>query len=368
MQSFPPATGLPLLGHSDPELLLDALDDGVVLLEDGHVIGANRAFRSLIGIGLERLIGVPFEAMLCDADGRPVRGLASGETLRIRDADGALVPISLRRVSDCVWLVVDRARERRLEREVWRLTDQIRRMGGEAPPLSFPHEELFGMIEHEIRTATTVIQGYTRMLLEERVGPVNSTQQSFLAETRRATDRISSLLDNLLEIASLEGEDGLRIVRKRVALHDIVQQAVEGVGPLLDAASLRIELSLEADGHWLRADPCRLEQVVINLLSNAAKFSPAGSVLRVATRTHPHFDGTAVSLWVEDEGPGICEEEAERIFRPFVQGSAAADAGGEGVGLGLAICRKIVEAHGGSIEAVPSRSGGRFRVILVAEE
>jgi signal transduction histidine kinase len=352
----------------DLSLLMDALDDGVVLLEDGHVIGTNGAFRRLVGVGLERLLGVPFEAMLCDADGRPVHDLAPGDTLRIRDADGALVPISLRRVSDRVWLVVDRARERRLEREVWRLTEQVRRMGGDSPPLSFPNEELFGMIEHEIRTATTVIQGYTRMLLEERVGPVNSTQQSFLTEMRRATDRISSLLDNLLEIASIEGEDGLRMTRKRVGLHEIVQQSLEGARPLLDDRSLRVEVALDAEPDTLRADPERLEQVVMNLLSNAAKFAPAGSRVRVATRLHPHFDGAALSLWVEDEGPGVREEEADRIFRPFVQGSAAADFGGEGVGLGLAICRRIVEAHGGAIEAIACSRGGCFHVTLVAEE
>jgi two-component system sensor histidine kinase KdpD len=207
-----------------------------------------------------------------------------------------------------------------------------------------------------------VIRGYTRMLLDERVGPVNSAQQRFLVEARRGTERITALLDNLLELASLECHGALRVVRRPERLHAILETALEQARPLLAERSMRSEARFAAPEDAVLADAARVQQVIVNLLANAAKFGPEGSLVRVETATDPESRALVVS--VVDEGPGVSAEEADRIFQPFVQGAAAAAAGGAGVGLGLAICRRIVEAHGGSIEAVAGRRGGVFRVWL----
>lgn len=348
-------------GGGEFEDLIRRLEDGVLIVEEGHVVGTNPALGRLVGLPAESLFGQRVSELLTTVEGRPVHDPSDGDAFRLRDSRGDLVPVSIRRVSERLCLVLDRARERRLEREVWRLSEELRRLGRELPHEVPAQEEVLGMIEHEIRTATTVIRGYTRMLMDERVGAVNPTQRRFLAETRRATERIAALLDNLLELASLERSEGPPVRLRPTRLHAIVAAAAEETRPLFADREQRLESALEAVPDTVSADPSRLQQVLVNLLSNAVKFAPRGSAVHLETRLE---DGGRVVVEVRDDGPGVAAGEVEQVFAPFVQGSAARTAeSGEGVGLGLAICRRIVEAHGGEIEAVPA-AGGVFRLRL----
>jgi two-component system sensor histidine kinase KdpD len=104
--------------------------------------------------------------------------------------------------------------------------------------------------------------------------------------------------------------------------------------------------------------------VLLNLLSNAAKFAPEASLISVESRTVDSASGPAIEISVRDEGPGVSETEAEAIFAPFVRGEAASSARIDGVGLGLAICRRILEAHGGAICVLPDEPGGVFRMTI----
>ncbi len=341
--------------------LLEQLEEGVARVSGPRIAAANAALGRMAGRDAAALCGLALGDLFASAEGRPAEALAAGDAWRLRNARGELVPVSLRRVRDDVFLVIDRSRERRLEREIWRLSGELRRAGRPEP--GFPsHEEVLGMIEHEIRTATTVIRGYMRMLLDERTGPINAEQRGYLVESRRGTERISSLLDNLLELASLECQPGLRMVRRPVRLNEIVQGAAAQARPLLAERGLELEARLCAEPDALSADPARLSQVVLNLLANAAKFAPEGSMVQVETAVVAGED--ALEVCVVDAGPGVDADEASRIFRPFVRGRAAAATGAAGVGLGLSICQRIVEAHGGSIEAVAGAGRGFFRVRL----
>jgi signal transduction histidine kinase len=354
----------PALGPVSLETLLDALEHGVLVVEKGFISAANNALARIARVSKADLMGLRLSELLADPDGRPLADPRAPEAVRIRDARGDLVPVSLRAVTDALHLVIDRSRESRLEREIWRLTQELEGSGRDPGVGDVPRDEFFGMIEHEIRTATTVIRGYSRMLLDERVGKLTESQSGFLREVRRASERISSLLDNLLEMASLECPAGLRVSRRPVALHAIVRAAVDGARPLLEDRGMRVELDLRAEPDSAYADAARLEQVLLNLLSNAAKFAPAESAVRVETRVVERGSGATIEISVRDEGSGVCDQEAEEIFAPFVRGRAASSACGGGVGLGLALCRRILQAHGGSVEALPDEPGGVFRVML----
>jgi signal transduction histidine kinase len=359
-----PPGGQPAFTSGDPvdfDRLVTELEEGVLQLEEGYIVGANPALARLIGVPPRHLLGRRVAECFASTDGRPVHALVPGDATRVRDSRGELLPVSVRAAGPGCFLVIDRSRERRLEREVWRLAEELRRLGHVEH--GFPsQEEVLGMIEHEIRTATTVVRGYTRMLLDERVGAVNGTQRSFLVEARRGTERITALLDNLLELASLECQGALRVVRRRERLHDVLASALEQALPLLAERRIRAETALAAPEDAILGDAARLQQVIVNLLANAGKFAPEGSVVRVETAAVA--DAHAICVSIQDEGPGVSSEEAERIFRPFVQGRAAAAAGGGGVGLGLAICQRIVLAHDGSIEAIGGAGRGVFRVRL----
>jgi signal transduction histidine kinase len=152
----------------------------------------------------------------------------------------------------------------------------------------------------------------------------------------------------------------LRVLRKPERLGPILDAAVAATRPLLEQRRVRLKVELDVEPDEILADARRLGQVIVNLLSNATKFTPKGTEVRVATSLVELERGGFLCFSVEDRGPGVQAEEVERIFEPFVRGRLA----NGGVGLGLAICRKIVEAHGGKIEAVPSLGHGLFRVLL----
>ncbi len=343
----------------ESELLLEALDHGVLRHRDGRVIEVNDTLASMFGAEPAGLVGRAVAELIADADGRPLRQPESREPACLRDAGGALRAVALRQISPEILLVVDRARERRLEQEVWRLSQQAAAVPNPDEPL---RGEVVGMIEHEVRTAITVVRGYLRMLLSERHGPLTPDQWCFSNEARRATERVLVLLDNLLDLAA--GDDGMPVVRKPVRVEDVLRAALDGARPLLEDAGVKAELEIEPRGEELMADPDRLEQVFVNLISNAAGHAPQGSTLSIGTSLAQLADGDFVAITFTDEGPGISEADVERIFQPFVQGHGSIGVASGGVGLGLAICRRIVSLHEGTIDAVPALGYGLFRVML----
>lgn len=344
--------------------VLEVLDDGVLVVEDGRVIAASAALTRIAGAPREALIGREIRQLFTDSGGRPLSELADSDAARIRNAAGELIAVSLREAESGTYVVVDRSRERRLEQEVWRLTAELRRARAEGSSLPAPGSELASLVEHEVRTASTAVRGYLRMLLDEQAGPLQPQQSNFLREARRANDRVLALLRDLLELASPDAAAGLRIVRKPICLHEVIELATATSQPLLKEREIEISPSLDAEDDRVYADAGRLEQVFLNLFANAAKFAPAGSRVEVTSQLVELDAGPSVVITVGDSGPGIAEAEAERIFHPFVRGTAAAKGSCEGVGLGLAICRKLVEAHGGTIQAVPAVGCGLIRVML----
>ncbi|MBW2279626.1 MAG: PAS domain-containing sensor histidine kinase [Deltaproteobacteria bacterium] len=350
--------------------LLDALEEGVVDLRDGRILTANAAFAGWVGVPAPDLAGRDPIDFFTDSEGRALGADAMGEACRLRQGDGGLRPVSVRPIGGDRVLVVDRLRERRLESEVWQLSSRLG-TGAEAsatPPLC---DEVAGMVEHEIRTASTVIRGYLRLLLDGRAGPLQAEQREFLDEARRETRRIQGLVDDLLELASSEGSRELRIVRKPACLHAVVHQALATARPLLESRELELALDLDLEDDAVRIDEERIASVLVNVLANAAKFSPRGGTVRLATHLVESAVGASISISVLDEGAGVSHEDVERIFDPFVRGRGVGGEDGrppvEGMGLGLALCRRVLEAHGGAITTIPGLGYGLFRVTLPVE-
>ncbi len=362
------------LSATELDLLLEGLEEGVILLESGseqgvpgRVARTNPALARMAGRPGADLTGLPLSELIVTPEGEPADALEG--PVRLRDGRGDLRPIAVAQVAPRVLLVRDLERERRLEREVWRLSQPSagseEKEGGTEPlGTELLGTELLGMIEHEMRTAVTVIRGYTRMLVEERAGPLNEEQRRYLAESGRASERVSRLLDDLLELEALDRPAALRVVRKPIRLHDVARAAEREALPLLAAREQRLEMSLGADSDTVRGDPALLQRVVVNLIANATKFSPAGSVVSIDTQVEEHPAGDRFALAIADLGPGVDPSEAERIFEAFARGRAAAEGQEAGVGLGLALCRRILAAHGGEIRAVPRRPGGLFRLSI----
>ncbi len=235
------------------------------------------------------------------------------------------------------------------KRELAAARERVRRESAE-------REELLTVVSHELRTPVTVISGYNKLLLSEQVGPLSDEQRRFLHESTKSCQRLNTFIGNLLEASRQVGDDGVLEVCE-ASLGPTIDGVVAFLKPLLEEHDLSISVELHPEATLARFDPVRIERVLTNLLANAIKYAAVGGRIRIETR--PGKD-EVVELAVSDDGPGVDPSDRERIFLPYVRSGQARGAGG--LGLGLAICKRLVEAHGGAIwveEAAP-RGGSRF--------
>jgi signal transduction histidine kinase len=219
-------------------------------------------------------------------------------------------------------------------------------------------------ISHEFRTPLAA-QLASIELLREGIDSMSREQQKELVfSLERGTLRLTRLIDNLLESVRIEsGQLGIR--HQSVSLEEVIEDADALIGALLNQRRQRLELEFPEDLPRVDGDGPRLTQVFVNLLANASKFAPEGSVVRVGASQH----GNRVTAWIEDEGQGVPELETGSIFERFSRGAGEEPEPG-GLGLGLWIVKSIVERHGGAIAARRTPAGKtRFEVQLrVARE
>lgn len=207
------------------------------------------------------------------------------------------------------------------------------------------------VVSHELKTPLHSIKGFVDIILMDKTGPVTEIQRDFLETVRQQTDHLQRMIDDLLEFSRLEsGRVTLRL--QPVDIPVVVEAVVDKLTPLADSSEVRLVNLVPEDLPTLSADPWRLEQVVTNLVDNAIKFTPAhGSVTMRATD-----QGDFLRIEVRDTGIGLAAHERDRIFDRFYQVDSGANRLYKGAGLGLTICRHIVEHHGGRIW-VESESG-----------
>jgi two-component system sensor histidine kinase KdpD len=240
-----------------------------------------------------------------------------------------------------------------------RLGDQLReaeekRVASEAEQL---RAALLSSVSHDLRTPLAAILGSATSLRTQQDKLSAEARDELLETIEDEAQRLNRFVQNLLDMAKL-GHGKLEPRRDWCDVQDLVRQARDRVGGQL--AGLAVETQVEPDLGPVHVDPMLIEQVLINLLDNAAKYSPHRGTVRVAVRA----DGDAVVIDVEDEGPGIPAEDRERVFEPFRR-ARGGDHVKPGTGLGLSICRGLLAAHGGRIRALPGREGGALMRITL---
>ncbi len=216
---------------------------------------------------------------------------------------------------------------------------------------------------HEIRTPLAVLRGTAQLALRRAQSRAltDAELREALTSIEQQADRAIALVEQLLDSSRTES-GSLRLQR---ASHDVSALARQ-VLHRLDAATETHQFALQADGPvFAEIDGERIEQVLLNLLDNAMKFSPRGSTIEVSVRGVPGAARPTIELAVRDYGRGVPLGQEERIFERFHQ--VTRDDATRGLGVGLAVCREIVELHGGTIAAATPRGGGaRFVVRLPA--
>ncbi len=338
------------------DAILDNAPCGYLAFTDEGIIrSVNRTLANLLGYEPAELVGRPFESILAvgarifyHTHFFPVlklHGEAEEIYLALRTSDGQDIPVLVngtRRecagemLSECVLV-------RMLQRS--RYEDELLQARQTAEAASDAKAKFLSMMSHELRTPLQAIAGYCDLLLQRTAGPLTTEQESDLNSVKSASGELVRLLNDILDFARLEsGASRPRL--DTVSVTAALTRAEALINPKLAEAHIRYRRDGCEDHLALRANADRLQQVLLNLLTNAIKFTAAGGLITLECSA----DDESTRIAVRDTGCGIPAEHVERIFDPFVQVDRhRIDSRQRGVGLGLAISRELVQAMGGDL-------------------
>ncbi len=351
------------------ELILEAVGDGIFGIDlDGKVTFINEAGAKALGFAPEELVGRDAHELIhhSHADGTPysrstspiLQALRRSEPIRMRDEvfwrkDGAAVPVEYSAnpimdddsVSGMVVAFQDVSERKRLERM---------------------KDEFISTVSHELRTPLTSLRASLGLIQSGSLDKRPEKQRQMIDMAIANSDRLIRLVNDILDFD--RGERGRLPLHRMAVESDILLRRAADVAHNA-AAQARIDFRIEANAPPVFADEERVLQVLSELVGNAIKFSPENTSIRLAAQAvSGAVPGTTeVCFMVEDQGRGIAPEKLERIFDRFQQGDASDSRALGGTGLGLALCRSIVEQHGGRIwaESEPGK-GSRFLFTLPA--
>jgi signal transduction histidine kinase len=248
------------------------------------------------------------------------------------------------------------ASNRQLEQRVEERTAELRRALERLSELNELKANLISNVSHELRTPLAHIKGYVELMAEAQLGAVNPEQANALQVVRRATERLGRLIEDLIEFSSAS-RTGLALNLTPVIIPVLLSQAIERSTEKAKRAGVSLEMKVDGQIPQLLADRQRLSWVLHQLLDNAVKFTPAGG--RVTVRAAP--EKRAVLVEVADTGIGIPQERLQEVFEPFHQLDGSSTRRYGGTGLGLALVRLILDAHGAPLN-LESRVGEGTRV------
>ncbi len=346
------------------DIVMNSLVDGLLLIDlRGQVRYANPCAEAMLGLAGADLVGQPLseiDGKLAERTGgsRPLlagllpQGSAPGDgegQVRAMEFELSAVPAPGR---------LGQAALRTLQARLFPVRDPESGHQGLGLLLrDITHEkeldrlksQLLSTVSHELRTPLASIKGFATTLLRQDVAWDDDTQREFLAIIDEESDRLAELIGNLLDMARVE-VGTLRVEPEPTSLRPIVEETVETFRMMTSQHQFQIEMPRHLPP--VMADPRRVRQVLRNLLENAVKYSPAGGSIVVAVEVYPDV----VQIGVTDRGIGIQPDHLDRIFDRFYQVDNASTRKVGGSGLGLSICKAIVEAHKGRIW-VESRVG-----------
>jgi len=299
------------------------------------------AVGAAVAYGLYSAILVPLERVIAS-----IRRLQAGDL-------GARAHIStypeLRELADAF---------NHMAEEIGRRNEELERVNAELRSANEAKSQFLAMMGHELKTPLHSVRGYCQILLEELGGPLTQEQRSDIQAVLASGNHLLALIDNLLHF-SASGTESLH--KTAVFLPDLLRQAADYVKPLAQRKGLYVRVETDVS-KTIYADGTKLKQVLINLLHNAVKYTDQGGVVASA-----RFAPDGLLIEVCDTGSGIPREQRERIFEPFERIEREGGEEYKGLGLGLAIARGYVLAHGGSIWVEEAPGGGARFCILIPD-
>jgi PAS domain S-box-containing protein len=343
-------------GHKIAELeaILDTATDGVAVVDaEGRIVRINRSAEALFGVETGDVAGLPFPHLLAEEsrksaldylEGLAQNGVASllndGREVIGRVPQGGLIPLfmTMGRLGEtgkfCA-VLRDITQWKNAEEELI----NARRA---AETASMQKSDFLAKVSHEIRTPLNAIIGFSEVMMEERFGPIGTERyKQYLRDIHVSGAHLMSLLNDLLDLSKIESGK-MELNFEAVALNDIVMECVALMQPQANRERIIIRTSLSSQVPSIVADPRSIRQIVLNLVSNAIKFTLAGGQVIVSTALEERGE---VTLRIRDTGIGMSEKDLETALLPFRQVATSSKHRGDGTGLGLPLTKALVEAN-----------------------
>ncbi|MDZ8201415.1 ATP-binding protein [Microbacterium sp. SSW1-59] len=351
-------------------IFAQAADAMLTFGDDGVIQGANAAAARMFATSREDLIGSPLRRLLPAGTGREYRertmaALTSGEAidLSVQTVDGADVQVEVTVVRSTIsgspvtaLIGRDIAARKEIEAELRRAKDTAERTAR-------AKDDLLAGMGHELRTPLNSVIGLASILGRGIYGDLDERQRDAVVRIERSGRHLLGVINDILDAAKSDAE-GLTLDVAEVDLVEAVHEAASVVRELADQRDLSLVVRTPPVLPRITADRRRVVQMVINLLGNAAKFTPVGGRIEV-TAEHR---GDALAIVVRDSGIGIAPDMSEAVFEPFVQIDSSLARQHTGTGLGLTLTRRIARAHGGDVTLRSALGeGAEFTVMLPLE-
>ena len=359
--------------------LLESMPDAIVVVNGiGRIIVVNRQAETMFGYERDELIGELIEALIPQRyrqahlgyrgryfEQSRTRPMGAGLELYGQRKDGGEFPVEIGlspletdigRLGMSV--IRDITQRRSAERALHEKNVELERANK-------AKDRFLATMSHELRTPLNAVIGFTGLLLMKLPGPLTADQEKQLGMVQSSARHLLSLINDLLDVAKIESGN-VQLHLEPLDCRAIVDEVATTLRPAAQAKGLRLDVKTPSEDVLLRSDRRALQQVLINLTNNAIKFTERGCVEIELSSAPAAGGGHTVRLAVADTGVGIAPEDQARLFQAFTQvGDGATLRRGEGTGLGLYLCRMLVELLGGRIEmrSEPGR-GSRFEMVF----
>lgn len=312
------------------DIVLESMKDAVIVLNlQNRIVDANRAALTLFDLSREQIFGGKASSILpapfAPKDEHPPADEASEikwNQCYYRISNSPVCANGQSRVGTLILLqdITERKQTERMK------------------------DEFVSVVSHELRTPVTSIRASLGLLAGEVVGVLPEQMKSLVAISLEDTERLSRLLDDILDMERIQ-EGKMEFRHQTLDLVDLARRSLDGIRCYAKQFGVQFQLEASVSNALVHADSDRMMQVMTNLLSNAAKFSPQNGEIKIMIERK---EG-AFRVSVADHGPGIPENFRSRIFQPFAQADSSDSRGRGGTGLGLSICKAIIEKHGGQL-------------------
>ncbi|MBO9371284.1 MAG: GAF domain-containing protein [Chloroflexi bacterium] len=343
-------------GAPVPGLAPERAGSGTIIADDrGNVVMADPVACQVLGQRQEDMPGMPLNALFPD----PMWARAVGELMAGRTANGTTASVTLQYNGRLV-----RASLARMGSS-GSVTGYIVLLHPEISPEE-ERREMLASLANELRTPMTSIVGYTDLLLGESVGILGEMQRKFLQRVKANIERLSSLINDLIEITALD-TGRIELVPEPIDLINIIEEAIMGLSARFREQDLTVRLDMALELPPIRADRDALYQIMLHLLSNACQCSRPGTEIVVTGHLEEAEKGLPPYLHVsvQDTGGGIAPEDRPRVFQRFYRADKPLIPGLGETGVGMAIAKALVEAHSGRIWVESEMGvGSTFHFIL----